>query len=68
MRNEYLLIKRSGNKEGLVYDKRFFTSSKDARKDFRKNDTLLKCKSYSDYRDSFGWAVDQTDIVKKYEK
>ena len=68
MKNEYLLLKRNGNKNGLVYDKRFFDNSKDARKDFRKNDILLKCKPYSVYRDGFGWSVNQPDIVKKYKK
>jgi len=66
--NEYLLLKRNGNEEGLVYDKRFFSKSKDARKDFRKNDVLLKCKAHSVYRNSFGWSVNQTNIIKKYEK
>jgi hypothetical protein len=68
MKCEYLLIKKNGNKEGLVYDRLFFNNSTDARKDFRKNDILLKCKAYSIYRDSFGWAVNQPDIIKKYEK
>ena len=68
MKYEYLLLKRNGNKNGLVYDKRFFDNSKDARKEFRKNDILLKCKPYSVYRDGFGWSVNQPDIVKKYEK
>ena len=66
--NEYLLLKRNGNEEGLVYDKRFFNNSKDARRDFRKNDVLLKCKNHSVYRNSFGWSVNQTNIIKKYEK
>lgn len=68
MRCEYLLIKKNGNKEGLVYDRLFFKNSKDARKDFRKSDILLKCKHNSIYHDGFGWAVNQTDVVKKYEK
>lgn len=65
---EYLLIKRNGNKDGLVYDKRFFNNSADARKDFRKNDILLKCKPYSVYHDYSGWSVNQPDVVKKYER
>jgi hypothetical protein len=39
---EYLLIKRNGNKDRLVYDKRVFTNSKEARKDFRVNDIILR--------------------------
>lgn len=65
---EYLLIKRNGNKDGLVYDKIFFYSSADARKEFRKDDVLLKCKPNSVYRDGSGWTVKQEDVVKKYEK
>ena len=68
MKYEYLVLKRNGNKNGLVYDKRFFDNSKDARKDFRKDDVLLKCKPNSVYRDGFGWTVKQEDVVKKYEK
>ena len=68
MKYEYLVLKRNGNKDGLVYDKRFFNNSAAARKDFRKNDIILKCKPHSVYRDGFGWAVNQSDIVKKYEK
>ena len=63
---EYLVLKRNGNKE--VYDKSFFDNSKDARKDFKKNDVLLKCKLNSIYLDMFGWSVDQPDVIKKYEK
>ena len=68
MEYEYLVLKRNGNKDGLVYDKRFFNNSADARKEFRKDDVLLKCKPNSVYRDGFGWSVNQEDIVKKYEK
>lgn len=66
MKYEYLVLKRNGNKK--VYDKIFFDNLKDARKNFKKNDVLLKCKPYSIYLDMFGWSVDQPDIVKKYEK
>ena len=34
---EYLLLKRNGNSDGLIYDRLFFNNSKDARKEFRKN-------------------------------
>ena len=65
---EYLLLKR--NKEGLIYNRLFFNNSADARKRFRKNDVLLKCKADSVYfADNWrGWTVKQEDIVKKYEK
>lgn len=67
---EYLLIKRAGNKDCLIYDKRVFNNSKDARADFRKGDTLLKCKSGSIfYGDNWeGWRVESKDVIKKYEK
>lgn len=68
MKYEYLLIKRNGNKDGLVYDKRVFNNSKDARRDFRKGDTLLKCKLDSVYHEGFGWTVKCKDIVATYEK
>jgi hypothetical protein len=68
MKYEYLLIKRNGNKDGLVYDKIFFNNSADARKEFRKSDVLLKCKLDSVYHENFGWTVKQEDVVKKYEK
>lgn len=68
MKYEYLLIKKNGNKDGLVYDKRFFNNSADARKDFRKDDILLKCKLNSVYHDAFCWTVKEKDVVKKYEK
>lgn len=68
MNYEYLLIKRAGNKDGLIYDKIFFNNSADARKEFRKDDVLLKCKLDSVYREGFGWTVKQEDVVKKYEK
>lgn len=68
MKYEYLLLKR--NKEGLIYDNLFFNSSADARKKFRKNDVLLKCKADTVYfaDDWKGWTVKQEDVVKKYEK
>lgn len=67
---EYLLIKRAGNKDGLIYDKRVFNNSKEAREDFKKGDILLKCKKESIYYgDNFnGWIVDEKDVIKKYEK
>lgn len=68
MECEYLLIKRNGNKDGLVYDKIFFYSSADARKEFRKDDVLLKCKPNSVYRDGFDWTVKEEDVVKKIRK
>lgn len=70
MKYEYLLIKRAENKDGLIYDKRVFNSSKEARKDFRKGDMLLKCKNNSIYYgDNFkGWSVENKDVVRKYEK
>ena len=68
MKFEYLLIKK--NKEGLVYEKTFFYKSTDARKDFKKNDILLKCKYKSIfYGGNFdGWSVNEEDVVKRYEK
>lgn len=70
MEYEYLLIKRNGNKDGLIYDKRVFNNSKEAREDFRKGDILLKCKNESIYYDDNfnGWSVDNKDVVRKYEK
>lgn len=67
---EYLLIKRAGNEDGLIYDKRVFNNSKDAREDFRKGDILLKCKNESIYYgDNYqGWSVEDKDVIKKYEK
>lgn len=67
MKYEYLLLKR--NKEGLIYNRLFFNNSADARKRFRKNDVMLKCKADSVYfADNWkGWTVKQEDIVKKYE-
>jgi hypothetical protein len=67
---EYLLIKRAGNEDGLIYDKRVFNNSKDAREDFRKGDILLKCKNDSIYYgDNYqGWSVEDKDVIKKYEK
>ena len=61
---EYLLLK---NKEGLIYNRLFFNNSVDARKRFRKNDVLLKCKADSVYF-ADNWTIKQEDIVKKYEK
>lgn len=67
---EYLLLKRNGNSDGLIYDRLFFNKSKDARKDFRKDDVLLKCKRDSIYYadDLKGWTVKVKNIVKTYEK
>ena len=67
---EYLLIKRAGNNDGLIYDKKVFNNSKEAREDFKKGDILLKCKNESIYYgDNFkGWSVDEKDVIKKYEK
>jgi hypothetical protein len=67
---DYLLIKRAGNEDGLIYDKRVFNNSKDAREDFRKGDILLKCKNDSIYYgDNWeGWSVEDKDVIKKYEK
>lgn len=67
---EYLLLKRNRNSDGLVYDRRFFNNSEDARKQFRKNDVLLKCKRDSIYySDNWkGWTVEVKDIIKTYEK
>ena len=70
MKYEYLLLKRNGNKDGLIYDRLFFNNSKDARKDFKKNDILLKCRTGSIfYGDNLaGWTVKNEDIVARYEK
>ena len=70
MKYEYLLLKRNGNKDGLIYDRLFFNNSKDARKDFKKDDILLKCKYKSIfYGGNFdGWSVNEEDVVKRYEK
>ena len=65
---EYLLLKI--NKEGLIYNRLFFKNSKDARKNFRKNDVLLKCKADAVYfADNWkGWTAKDKDIVAMYEK
>ena len=70
MKYEYLLLKRNGNKDGLIYDRLFFNNSKDARKDFKKDDILLKCKARSTfYGDNLaGWTVNKEDVIKRYEK
>lgn len=68
MKCEYLLLKRNGNKDGLIYNRLFFNNSTDARKQFKKNDILLKCKSDSIYYEGFSWTVKVKDIVKTYEK
>ena len=68
MKYEYLLIKRNGNENGLVYDKIFFNNSVDARKEFKKHDILLKCKLGGVYHDGFCWTVKEKDVVEKYEK
>lgn len=70
MEYEYLLLKRNRNNDGLIYDRLFFKSSKEARKRFKKNDVLLKCKADSVYfADNWkGWTVKDVDIVAKYEK
>lgn len=65
---EYLLIKRNGNKNGLIYNQIWFKNSADARKQFRKNDILLKCKADSIYYDGFSWTVKQEDVLKEYKK
>ena len=64
MKYEYLLIKRNGNKDGLIYDKIFFNNSANARKEFRKDDILLKCKTNSIYHEGFSWTVKEEDVVK----
>lgn len=66
---EYLLLKRNGNSDGLIYDRLFFSNSKDARKEFRKDDVLMKCKAESIYYgDNWeGWTVKDKDIVARYE-
>lgn len=70
MKYEYLLLKRNGNSNGLIYDRLFFKNSEEARKQFKKDDTLLKCKEESIYHsDNWkGWAVDDKDIIEIYEK
>ena len=68
MKYDYLLLKRNGNKDGLVYDKLFFDNAKEAKKQFKKNDILLKCKLDSVFSDGFNWAVKQEDVIKEYEK
>lgn len=70
MKYEYLLLKRSGNNDGLIYDRLFFSNSKDARRKFKKNDILLKCKEESVYyADNWkGWIVKDKDIIATYEK
>jgi hypothetical protein len=67
---EYLLLKRNGNSDGLIYDRLVFNNSKDARKEFRKDDILMKCKTESIYYgDNWkGWTVKDKDIVARYEK
>ena len=67
---EYLLLKRNGNSDGLIYDRLFFNNSKDARKKFRKDDILMKCKEEAIYYDDDlkGWTVKVKDIVETYEK
>jgi len=67
MKYEYLLLKRNGNKDGLVYDRLFFDNSRSARKQFRKNDILFKCKPDSIYYDSV-WKVNRENIMATYEK
>lgn len=67
---EYLLLKRNGNSDGLIYDRLVFEKSKEARKQFKKDDTLLKCKAESIFYDDNwkGWTVKVKDIVEVYEK
>jgi len=67
---EYLLLKRNGNSDGLIYDRLFFKNSKDARKQFKKDDILLKCRVESIYyADNWKcWTVMNKDIVSVYEK
>ena len=68
--HEYLLLKRNGNNDGLIYDRLVFEKSKEARKQFEKNDSLLKCRAESIfYGDNLeGWTVKDKDIIEKYEK
>lgn len=70
MQYEYLLLKRNGNSDALIYDRLFFNNSKEARKQFRKGDTLLKCKETSIYYDDNwkGWNVENKDVVVRYRK
>lgn len=65
---EYLLIKKNGNQDGLVYDKLVYLSSEKARKEFKKDDILFKCKKDSVYYSDNGWTVKDKDIVARYEK
>ena len=67
---EYLLLKRNGNSDGLIYDRLFFEESKEARKQFKKDDILLKCRAESIYYDDNWkcWTVKVKDIVETYEK
>lgn len=67
---EYLLLKRNGNRDGLIYDRLFFEKSKEARKQFKKDDTLLKCRAESIFYDDNwkGWTVKDKDIIERYEK
>lgn len=68
MKYEYLLIKKAKFKNRISYSKMFFNTSKEARKEFRKDDVLLKCKIDSVYNNWFGLTVKPKDIIKKYEK
>ena len=63
--HEYLLLKK--NNDGLIYDRLVFEKSKEARKQFQKNDTLLKCRAESIfYGDNWeGWTVKDKDIILK---
>lgn len=67
---EYLLLKRNGNSDGVIYDRLFFNNSKDARRQFKKDDILLKCRAESIYyADNWKcWTVMNKDIVSVYEK
>lgn len=67
---EYLLLKRNGNSDGLIYDRLVFEESTEARKQFKKDDILLKCRAESIYYDDNwkGWTVMNKDIVSVYEK
>lgn len=69
MKFEYLLLKKDCE-NNFIYDKMVFLNSKDARKNFRKNDILLKCKQDSIYfANNFGgWSVDEKNVIKKYIK
>lgn len=70
MKYDYLLIKRNGNSDGLIYDRLFFNNSKEARKQFKKDDILLKCRAESIYyADNWKcWTVTNKDIISVYEK